>query len=285
MTTGSDVYLDGFRVPRDKASVSVFDRGFLFGDGVYEVIPVYNRRPFLAAQHVRRLTECLAQIGISDPHGKQGWIDLIDQLASRQQFADQKIYIQVTRGTAPRRLCFPAHGRPTVLMFADPMNLPEHGKLQRGCAAVTHEDYRWRRGDIKSISLLAAVLLSEHAAAHGADETILIRDGKVTEGASSNVLVCTAGKLAAPASDRLVLRGVTLEHIEKIAAQHGRPVARRDIGEDELRTADEVIICSSTREVSPVTVLDGRQVGDGRAGRQALHLADLYRASTCRPPD
>ena len=273
---GSEVCLNGEWVPREKAMVSVFDRGFIFGDGVYEVVPAYGCRPFLAERHVARLGRSLEAVGIADPLGPDRWLGLIGETAARQDFATQRIYLQVTRGVAPRAHRFPDGAAPTYLLFADelvvPDSAPESGEL-----AVTMEDFRWMRGDIKSVSLMAAVLASERAAQAGATETIFIRDGLVTEGASSNVLCVVGGELASPVVDSRILHGITMTYAEEVAEGAGHPVARRDVTEKELRGASEVMVSSSGKEIVPVTSLDGEAVGDGRPGPVFAALWQRYR--------
>lgn len=272
-----DVYLNGSWVARVDAKVSAFDRGFIFGDGVYELVQAYARKPFFTQRHVARLARSLDGVGIPNPHSETEWIELFATAAHRTPFADSRIYLQVTRGVAPRRHCFPAEVTPTVFLFADELVLPNAEAIANGLPAVTDNDYRWLRGDIKSISLMAAVLASEKAAAANATETIFIRDGVVTEGASSNVLLVKDGKLLSPVIDQRVLAGVTLTLLDEIAAQ-GITVEYRDISEAELRAADELMISSSGKEVLAITTLDGKQVGSGTSGPLFKRLYEGFRA-------
>lgn len=276
-----EVYLDGTWLPRDQARVSAFDRGFIFGDGVYELVPAYGRKPFCATGHVARLEKSLRAVGIKNPHSAAEWHALVAEAARRSVADDARIYLQVTRGVAPRLHRFPEAVTPTVFMFADPLVLPDAAVLERGLAAVTQEDFRWLRGDIKSISLMAAVMASERAAQAGAVETIFVRAGVVTDGASSNVLLARGGELFSPVVDRRVLAGVTLALLDEIASQKAK-LTFRDLGESELRTADEVLVCSSGREVIPITVLDGETVGTGKPGPLYHLLRDGLRARVRR---
>ncbi|MBF2735993.1 MAG: aminotransferase class IV [Betaproteobacteria bacterium AqS2] len=278
---GSDVYLNGEWLPRGEARVSAFDRGFIFGDGIYEVIPVYNRKPFLMDRHLERMVDNLAKVKIPDPHGGvEGWAKLVQALVDRQAFENQKLYIQITRGAAPRLHSFPDKAEPTVFMFTDEMMILSDERAKEGFKGVTMPDFRWLRGDIKSISLLAAVLGSEHARQHDATELIFIREGIVTEGASSNVLICKDGQLSSPVTDRRILPGVTVSLAEEVAAKVGMPVEHRDIAEGELRAADEVMITSSGKEIVAIVSLDGKPVGDGKSGPAFAKLWDGYREAS-----
>lgn len=276
---GSDIYLNGQWLPRAEARVSVFDRGFIFGDGIYEVVPAYGRKPFLLDRHITRMLENLAKVGIPGIHSEAEWTALVQELVDRQEFEHQKIYLQVTRGMAPRLHSFPAEPEPTVFMFADEMTILSDERAKEGFAGVTTVDFRWMRGDIKSISLLAAVLGSEEARKHGATELLFLRDGVVTEGASSNVLVCKDGAISSPVLDRRVLSGVTVSLADEIAKQAGMPITYRDISEAELRGADEVMITSSGKEVVAIVTLDGKPVGTGASGPIFAQLWAGYRAA------
>ena len=278
--TGSEVNLNGEWVARDEARISVFDRGFIFGDGVYEVIPAYGRKPFLAERHIDRLERSLGKVGIANPLSRDRWLALISELAQRQDFELQRIYLQVTRGIAPRLHSFPNDVLPTYLLFADEHSRPDRETMLNGFLAITHEDFRWKRCDIKSTSLIAAVLSSEKAVQAGATEMIFLRDGMLTEGASSNVLVVIDGKLFSPCVDNLILGGITLSFIEEVAKDAGHPLTFRDISEQEFRGADEIIISSSGKELVPVTTLDDDSVSGGTAGPVFIDLWDSYCAKT-----
>ena len=273
-----DVYLNGEWITRADAKISVFDRGFIFGDGIYELVQCYERVPFFADLHMRRLAKNLDAVGIPNPRTEQEWIELFNEAAKRSQHENTRIYLQVTRGVAPRRHCFPDEVKPTVFLFSDELILPDENALAKGLRGVTQEDFRWLRGDIKSISLMAAVLASEKAASADATETIFIRDGIVTEGASSNVLVVKDNKLLSPTVDLRILSGITLTVLDKVAKELFG-VEYGDISEDTLRNADEVMICSSGKEIVPITLLDDKPVGNGKPGEvyKKLHsgLKDL----------
>lgn len=264
-------YLDGQWQPLACAKVYVLDRGFIFGDGVYEVIPVDTiepglRAPFRAREHFARLARSLAAVRIDDPLAMDGWLGLLAALIERHPWPRQTVYLQVTRGAARRDHAFPEGVAPTVFAFASPWPPIAADNLERGVACVTHADERWLRCDVKSISLLGNVLMKQHAVDHGAFETILFRDGLLTEASSANVFAVRRGTIVAPAKSNLMLPGITYDAVLDIARARGVPVEVRPVGESEVRAADELWLSSSGREVLPVTRLDGAPVGDGAPG-------------------
>ena len=261
------VFLNGQWLPSDEARVPVMDRGFLFGDGVYEVIPVYSRRPFRLEQHLQRLQKSLDGIQLANPHGMSEWIGFVTQLAAEAEWEDQSIYIQVTRGPmAVRNHAFPKAVKPTSVILAEPMTTPPAGQREQGIAAVSAADIRWLRCDLKTTSLLANCLLRQMAVSAGCVETVLFRDGFLTEGSASSIFVVRDGVLLAPIKNHLMLPGITYDVILELAAQHGLPHEVRDITEGETRGADELWMCSSTKEVLPIVALDGVNVSDGTPG-------------------
>jgi D-alanine transaminase len=261
------VYLDGRYLPLAEARVSVLDRGFLFGDGIYEVIPVYSRRPFRLAEHLARLEASLAGIRMANPHGKEEWAALIEGLVARHEPADQSIYLQVTRGPmAVRRHVFPDVAAPTVFMMAEPLHTPPAEQREQGVTAVSAADYRWLRCDLKTTSLLANCLLRQMAVDAGCLEAILFRDGLLTEGAASSIFVVKDGRLLAPPKSHLILPGITYDVVLELAAARGLPMELRPIAEAEVCMADELWLASSTKEVLPIVRLDGQAVGSGRPG-------------------
>jgi len=271
-------YLDGRFLPLGEARVSPMDRGFLFGDGAYEVIPVYSRRPFRLGEHLARLRNTLAALEMSDPHAEQQWTTLILELVARNpDWEDQSIYLQVTRGTDVRRNhAFPEGIAPTVFMMSEALlTLPE-AQRAIGVAAVTAADFRWLRCDLKTTALLANCLLRQRAVRAGCLETILLRDGFLTEGSASNIFIVRDGMLLAPPKSHLMLPGITYDVVLELAAAHGQPCQVREILADELRSADEIWMTSSTKEVLPVTRLDDKPVGDGRPGPVAGRMYDWY---------
>lgn len=260
------VYLNGAFTPLSEAKIPVLDRGFIFGDGVYEVIPMYARKLFRAKQHMARLFRSLAAIGIRNPHNEQEWMALIDKVASAYPADEQLIYMQVTRGVAKRAHAFPPDATPTVFIMTSSFAPPGAEMCERGITCVTVEDRRWLRCDIKSISLLGNVLAAQQAAAQGASEAIQFRDGFLTEGSSSNVWIVKDGKLMGPQKDSLILEGIRYGLIEELCASCDIPFEARRIARDEVFAADEVLLSSAGREILPVVKLDGQTIGNGRPG-------------------
>jgi D-alanine transaminase len=260
-------YLNGEFLPFEAARVSPFDRGFLFGDGAYEVMPVYGGRPFRAAAHCERLTRSLAAIRMEDPHSRAEWRALFAALIERNGGGDQCLYWQVTRGAERGRNHAPLPKiTRTVFLFSAPLVLPTAAARERGVACVSARDTRWARCDIKSTALLANVLLRELAVEASAAETILLRDGHLTEGSSSAVHVVQAGQLRTPEQSPEILPGTTRSVIEELAVRTGIVQSARAVSEAELRGADEIWLSSAAREVVPVTTLDGVAVGSGQPG-------------------
>jgi D-alanine transaminase len=270
------VYLDGRFMPLADARVSVLDRGFVFGDGVYELVPVYSRKPFRLEEHLRRLQHSLDGIRLANPHGVAVWRELIEQLVAQQDFDDQSVYLQITRGVAPRDHAFPPGVAPTVFMFAQPLVSATAEQKAAGVCAITAPDIRWGRCDIKAISLLANVLARQQAVEAGCAETVMLRDGFLSEGAASNIFSVKNGVLLAPPPSRLILTGVTYDVVLELAAAHGIPAELRAISEAELRDADELWMTSSTKEIMPIVSLDGAPVGDGKQGPMARQMDALY---------
>jgi D-alanine transaminase len=260
------VFLNGKLLPIEQATVSVLDRGFIFGDGVYELIPVYSRAPFRMDEHLARLEKSLAAVRIKNPYTREKWREILRSLIAKQPWDDQGVYLQVTRGVAKRDHAFPAGVEPTVFAMCNPLVNPPAELVEKGAAAVSAVDYRWHRCDIKSISLIGNCLLRQVSADAGAVETILFRDGKLTEASASNVFVAKAGKLFSPPKSNLILPGITYDVVVEIAQAVKIPLEFRDVTEAEVRAADEVWLTSSSKEILAVTTLDGRPVGDGKPG-------------------
>ena len=260
------VFLNGKFLPIEEATVPVLDRGFIFGDGVYELIPVYSRAPFRMDEHLARLEKSLAAVRIRNPYARDKWREILLALVARQPWDDQGVYLQVTRGVAKRDHAFPAGVEPTVFIMCNPLVNPPRELVEKGAAAVSAVDYRWHRCDIKSISLIGNCLLRQVSADAGAVETILFRDGKLTEASASNVFVAKAGKLLSPPKSNLILPGITYDVVVEIAQAVKIPLEFRDVTEAEVRAADEVWLTSSSKEILAVTTLDGKPVGDGKPG-------------------
>lgn len=270
------VYLNGDFLPAEKAKVSVFDRGFLLGDGVYEVIPVYAGRCFQLAGHLERLQTSLDGIRMKNPHSIVEWHSLIEQLVERNGGGDQSLYLQVTRGVAPRDHLFPEGVTPTAFAMSNPLQaVPEKYKKQ-GIAAITVPDIRWQNCNIKAISLLPNSLLKQQAQDAGAQEALLIRNGYLTEGAASNAYVIINGVIYTAPKDEKVLPGITREVVLEIAANNNIPVIEQAVTESQLKQADEVWVSSSTKEILPVTILDGEAIAQGVPGPVWQQIDQLY---------
>jgi D-alanine transaminase len=272
------VYLNGAFVPPDAARVSCFDRGFIFGDGVYEVIPVFGRRLFRLAHHLTRLQDSLDAIRLRNPHTLTEWQAIFEHLVAASPEADQSIYLQVTRGVAPRDHAFPANTTPTVFAYSQRLSYASPEQLANGVAAITTPDIRWQRCDIKAIALLANALLRQAAIDLGAAEAILVRDGYVTEGAASNIFIVKDGLVITPPKGPLILPGITRDLALELARAHGIPHAEAAIHETDLEAADEVWLTSSTREILPITRLNGHPVAHGRPGPLHARMFALYKA-------
>jgi len=270
------IYLNGDFMPLEEARIPVLDRGFIFGDGVYEVIPVYSHKPFRLAEHLLRLQHSLDGIRLQNPHSDDEWSRLVEQIIVRNESDDQYLYLHVTRGVAKRDHAFPKGVMPTVFIMSNPLLAPPREWLVNGVAAITASDNRWLRCDIKAISLLPNVLLRQMAVDAGAVETVLLREGFMTEGAASNIFVVKNDTLLAPPKNHLMLPGITYDVVLELAAAHNVPHEVRAISEYEVRTAQELLLTSSTKEIMAITHLDGKPVGDGKPGSMFALLHQLY---------
>jgi D-alanine transaminase len=276
MPTQPTVYLNGRFIPMDEARIPVLDRGFIFGDGVYEVIPAYSGYPFRMAQHLTRLQRSLDAIKLGNPLTTVQWGRLVRRMIALNEGKDQAVYLQVTRGVARRDHAFPAKATPTIFMMSNPMTVPPRSLVNRGCACVSATDNRWLRCDIKSTSLLGNVLMRQRAAEAGCLETIMFRDGYLSEASSSNVLVVHGRTVAAPPNNHLVLPGTTNDVVIELVRKARIPLALREIAADEVRAADEIWLTSATKEVLAVTRLDGEPVGSGKPGPVFKRVYRLY---------
>lgn len=281
------IHLNGRFMPLEEATIPVLDRGFIFGDGVYEVIPVYSRRPFRLAEHLRRLQNSLDAIGLKNPHTDTEWGELIVELIARNEGADQYLYLHITRGVAKRDHAFPKMVTPTVFMMSSPLLPPAAELKSSGVTAITTIDNRWLRCDIKSISLLPNVLLRQSAVEAGTMEAVLLRDGFMTEGAASNIFVVQNGVVLAPPKNHLMLPGITYDLVLELAQAESIPTLVAPIAEATLRSASEIWLTSSTREVLPITLLDAQPVGMGQPGplfKRMDALYQNYKATVMRQP-
>lgn len=271
-------YVDGRYLPLAEARVSPMDRGFLFGDGAYEVIPVYSRRAFRLDEHVARLANTLGAMRLPNPHAAEEWKALILELVARNPWDDQSVYLQVTRGADTKRNhAFPGpEVKPTVFLMSEPLVTPSAGQRASGIAAVSAADIRWLRCDLKTVSMLANCLLRQHAIDQGCMETVLFRDSFLTEGAASSIFVCKDGVLLVPPKSHLMLPGITYDVVLELARSHGMKHAVREVLEAEVRSADELWMTSSTKEVLAITTLDGRPVGDGKPGPMGRQMHAWY---------
>jgi D-alanine transaminase len=264
------------RIPISQARVPVLDRGFIFGDGIYEVVPVYDRVPFRLEHHLARLRRSLAAIGIDNPYDDAGWRGRIAALIESSGLTDQMVYMQVTRGVARRAHAFPSGTVPTVFMMSNPLVLPTAAAREQGVAVVSANDNRWLRCDIKSVSLLGNVLMAQNAAEHGVAETIMFRDGYLSEASSSNVWIVKDGALYAPTRNERILEGIRYGLLAELATAHELAFFEQPISRAEVRAADEVMLSSATKEVLAVVSIDGEPVGNGQVGPVAKRLLQWY---------
>ena len=272
----NDVFLNGEFIKADQAKVSVFDRGFLLGDGVYEVIPVYAGHCFRLEGHLKRLQHSLDGVRMRNPLSDSQWQTMIEQLVERNGAGDQSVYLQVTRGVAPRDHVFPENVEPTAFAMSNPLHAVPADYKSKGIAAITVPDIRWQNCHIKAITLLPNSLLKQQAQDAGAQEALLIRDGYMTEGSASNAYAIIDGKIYTAPKDEKVLPGITRELVLELAASANIPVKEQAVSEQQLRDADEIWVSSSTKEVLPVTTLDGVAVSSGNPGAIWKQLDSLY---------
>lgn len=270
------VYLNGSFLPAEQACVPVLDRGFIFGDGVYEVIPAYGGKLFRLEEHLQRLQNSLDAVRIPNPHDTDAWVTLLDTLVTHNGGGEQSLYLQVTRGCAQRDHAMPAQPTPTVFAMCNPLKPPATEIIDNGVAAITLDDIRWQRCHIKAISLLPNILLRQEALDQNAAEAILIRDGLATEGAASNLFAVLDGVLCTPPTGPFLLPGITRDLILELAAANDIAHCEQHISRLDLQQADEIWLTSSTREILPVTRLDNTLVADGRPGPLFKRMLALY---------
>lgn len=273
------VYLNGEFCDLADAKISVLDRGFIFGDGIYEVIPVYQGKLFRARQHLARLVRSLAYVGIANSYSEAEWLDLIQQLLARQPEGDQMVYLQVTRGVAKRAHAFPKDVTPTIFMMSNPLPQVPAALRAAGVACVSMDDLRWLRCQIKSTSLLGNVLAAEYAAEHEAMESIQFRDGYLTEASSSNVWLVKDGVLYAPPKDNLILEGIRYGLFEELCTQVGITLVQKKLTKAEVLAADELLLSSATKEVLAVVKVDDQTIGNGQPGPIYHSLYAAYQAA------
>ena len=274
----SDVYLNGQFLPLEQARIPVLDRGFLFGDGIYEVIPVYAGRLFRLREHLDRMQHSLTAIGIPNPHGSDQWQEILEQLVATNPGDELTLYLQITRGVGENRdHAIPAGLSPTVFAMASPTRPPSAEQCEQGVRCITSEDIRWLRCDIKAITLLPAVLMRQQATEAGATEVLLVRDGQVTEGSITSLFTVYSDTLVTPPKSHLLLPGVTRDLVLELAEQAGMTIEQRPIPAAELTDADEIWITGSTKEILAVIEVDGDTIGNGRPGNHFHRLLERYR--------
>ncbi|MDY7577254.1 D-amino acid aminotransferase [Herbaspirillum sp. RTI4] len=273
------VYLNGALTPLSEARIPVLDRGFIFGDGVYDVIPLYRRIPFRGAHHLARLFRSMAAIGIANPYDAPQWQALIDSVVEANSYDDQMVYLHVTRGVAKRAHAFPADTQPTIFIMTNPMKLPSAQMLKDGVACIAIEDQRWLHCEIKAISLLGNVLAAQCAAENDVTEAIQFRDGFLSEASASNVWIAKDGVLSAPPRDNLILEGIRYALVEELCAAQTIPFQARRIIRAEVFDADEVMLTSASKEILPVVRIDGKLIGQGVPGPLFSKLYAAYQAA------
>jgi len=276
------IYLNGDFLPIEQAKISVLDRGFIFGDGVYEVIPTYSRRPFRLNEHLARLQTSLNAISLANPHDDARWSELVAKIVAGNPWEDQNVYLQITRGVAKRDHAFPRGLKPTVFLMASELVTPSAELMKTGAKAIVLPDFRWLRCDIKSTSLLGNCMLRTLAADAGCAEAILVREGEMTEASASNVFIVKNGTVLAPPKSHLILPGITYDVVLEILRGNAIAHEVRPVKEAELRSAEEIWVTSSSREVLPITTLDGKPVGTGKPGPLGAKVYALYQQFKAR---
>jgi D-alanine transaminase len=272
-------YVNGQFLPQQQACLPIMDRGLLFGDSVYEVIPAYGGLPFRVEHHLRRLARSLDAIRVPNPLSNEAWQAVFKRLCDQLPGQDQSIYLQVTRGDHPvRNHVIPAGIEPNVVAFTAPLPARDPVRVQQGIRVITLDDIRWHRCDIKATTLLANVMARARATDEGADEAILIREGMAMEGTASNLFIVSNGLLITPPDSDELLPGITRDLVLELAAEDGIPFAQATIDASELTQAEEVWLTSSTREVAAVVNLNGQTVGDGTPGPLWRRMDALYQA-------
>ena len=270
------VYLNGELLPVRDAKISVLDRGFIFGDGIYDVVPAYNGKPLRMDAHLARLERSMVSIGISCALERADWERIVLDLIARSNLGDCIVYLQVTRGVAKRDHAFPQGIEPTVFAMVSPFKRPDAASREQGLSAAGIPDERWLRCDIKSVSLLGNVLARQRAIDIGVDDVLQFRDGFLTEGSAANVWVVKNGVLMAPQRGRLILEGIRYGLIEELARQCDVPFQERPISEAEVAEADELLLTSASKEILPITRYNDQPVGDGRPGPVYARLRAAY---------
>ena len=286
--TDYPTFLNGEYSTLQHTKISVMDRGFIFGDGIYEVVPAYHGKPFRLEQHLNRLERSLLELRVSNPYSREEWKKIAatliaklsaSMLSTAENNSNQLVYFQITRGVAMRDHVMTPGITPTVFAFVQPMKAISDAQQANGVACVTAEDFRWKKAHIKTTSLLAAVFARQISADQGALETIMFRDNLLSEAAASNVWIVKGGKVFGPKLDQLVLEGIRYGFIEELCAARGIPFELRNITREEVLSADEVLLSSATKEVLAVTTLDGKPVANGQPGPVFKQLSAGYQVA------
>jgi len=272
MDLTSTAYFNGKFLPLSEISISPLDRGFVFGDGVYEVIPVYGGQPFRLDSHLQRLDNSLTAIRLANPYPHKQWHTLLTQLIEENHSGDQSLYIQITRGVAERDHAFPATGTPTVVAMSKPLPAAQQSPVK----AITLEDVRWHWCHIKATALLGNLLLRQQAVDAGCHEAILLRNGMLTEGAASNVFIVKNNTIMTPLKSQQILPGITRDIVVELAEKNRLNIAETEISEQDVLNADEIWITSSTKEIAPVIELNGQTVSNGQAGPVCQKMQQLF---------
>ena len=275
------VYLNGLYLPVEEATISVMDRGFLFGDGIYEVIPVFGNKLLRLAEHLNRLQNSLNRISLPNPHNNEEWAGIFSGLLKKNDGEDRAVYLQISRGAYAKRdlsinTNLSAEHAPTIFAMVLQVTPPDIEVVSAGISVITVDDFRWNACDIKSTSLIASVMLKQQAVAAEVDDAILIRNGVVSEGTASNVFLVKDGVILTPPTGSQLLPGITRDLVIEIAKNNAILVEEREVKETELYSADEIWMTSSTREIAPVISLNGEAVGSGSAGPMWKRIMDLY---------
>lgn len=271
------VFLNGVMTPLSQAKISVLDRGFIFGDGIYEVVPVYEGKPFRMTQHLERLARSLGKLRIASPYTREQWVDLVDQLIQASPNQTCMVYLHITRGVAKRDHAFPVPAvKPTVFAMVAPMVRPTVAAREQGLTAISIADERWLHCDIKSISLLGNVLAKQAAVDAQVDEVVQFRDGFLTEGASCNIWLADQGTLYAPPKNNLILEGIRYGFLQELCEKASIPFVIGPIAQSQVKQAQEMMMSSATREILPIVQLDGKPVGQGKPGKVYQQLRVAY---------
>ncbi|MBL1294266.1 MAG: D-amino-acid transaminase [Thiotrichales bacterium] len=272
MNTSSTAYINGKFVPLSEVTISPLDRGFIFGDGVYEVIPVYHGVAFRLDEHLLRLNNSLSAIRLDNPYSDERWATVLNQLIEENQAGDQSLYIQITRGVAERDHAFPETSAATIFAMSKPLPTSQQAPIK----AITLQDIRWQWCHIKSTALLGNLLLRQQAIDKGCQEAILLRDGVLTEGAASNVFIVKDGIILTPKKSNQILPGITRDIVVELAEENNVAIAETEISEQQLLSADEIWVTSATKEIAPVIELNGEPINSGKIGPACQVMQKLF---------